>query len=147
MQCAVFVQENIALNSVWFKASVSLMTFVLLIGGVEGIARLHYGNSITANIFTYDSEKIYQLKKNFKGEFSGKTWITNWVGYRDIEHPLTPSPGTMRVVAVGDSITFGHGTTADESYPKALERLLNPEGEAAKVEVINTAVPGNSPFQ
>ena len=48
---------------------------------------------------------------------------------------------------VGDSVTFGHGVVAEDTYSKCLERRLNNEIKLYHFDVINTAVPGNSPFQ
>jgi lysophospholipase L1-like esterase len=56
-------------------------------------------------------------------------------GYRSPEFsPRAKKP--VRILAVGDSFTFGWGVEADEAYPQRLERLLAaPLG--ADVEVIN----------
>lgn len=56
-----------------------------------------------------------------------------------------PPPGTLRLVATGDSSTFGLGVNDDETWPAQLQRILGGllEG-AARVEVVNGAVPGYS---
>jgi len=71
------------------------------------------------------------------------TVATSRQGLRDREFSIDPRPGIVRVVAVGDSFTFGWGVEADQSWPKVLERLLNQRN----VEVLNFGVPGTSPMQ
>lgn len=51
---------------------------------------------------------------------------------------------TFRIAAVGDSFTFGPGLQADDTYPKHLERLLNLQVGAPRVEVFNLGIPGYS---
>ncbi|HEX2223519.1 MAG TPA: GDSL-type esterase/lipase family protein [Thermoanaerobaculia bacterium] len=58
-------------------------------------------------------------------------------GFRsDREYAFQPPPGVRRIVAVGDSFTFGHGVKVDESFPAVLERGL------PGTEVVNLAVSG-----
>lgn len=71
------------------------------------------------------------------GEFSVPVDI-NARGYREREFPTEPAPGTCRVLAMGDSFTFGHGVRADEAYVKVLERALNATGgDGTRYETIN----------
>ncbi len=53
-------------------------------------------------------------------------------------HPASPSAkeGALNILCLGDSFTFGLGTTAENSYPKQLERLLQ-EKNLSRVQVIN----------
>ncbi len=48
----------------------------------------------------------------------------------------------IKIVAVGDSLTAGHGLDESESYPALLERKLNSDG--FNVEVINGGVSGET---
>jgi lysophospholipase L1-like esterase len=63
-------------------------------------------------------------------------------GYRD--RPFGPKT-KPRVVALGDSSTFGWDVQGHEAWPKALERLLAQSGRS--VEVLNLGVPGYSSHQ
>jgi len=71
--------------------------------------------------------------------------IANAAGLRGRE--LTPPrEGVLRVLALGDSCTFGFAATEDEAWPARLEVLLR-AGLGRDVEVFNAGVPGYSSFQ
>ena len=65
-------------------------------------------------------------------------------GLRDRTHREHAAADTLRVVCLGDSVTYGYGVAAEESYPRLLEEELN---KNAKVEVFNVALPGWSTRQ
>jgi lysophospholipase L1-like esterase len=48
-----------------------------------------------------------------------------------------PLPGVARILALGDSMTFGLGVDADRTYPAQLERILQEEDPDHPHEVIN----------
>ena len=54
--------------------------------------------------------------------------------------PGPKRPGTLRVMCLGGSTTFGHGVKRGEAWPGVLEELLRASG--VDVEVINAGVPG-----
>lgn len=65
----------------------------------------------------------------------------NRLGYRG-EMVAIPKPaGVFRVVALGGSTTYGTGTSAEESYPAHLQRILRSEYGYSNVEVVNAGVP------
>jgi|GEM_PF-4594108 len=68
---------------------------------------------------------------------------TNAYGFRDDPVAVPKPPGTTRVLAVGDSATWGLNLPARaDSYPDQLERLLG-----ARFDVVNAGVVGYSSFQ
>jgi len=112
-------------------------------------------------IFRYEElPKIYKLDKDFgpilipgsqaiyrKPCFSMNIKI-NSHGLRDREFPLYKEKDTYRILALGDSFTFGTGVDNQETYPKYLEGLLNSSSlNKNKYEVINAAVFGWGPYQ
>jgi len=50
----------------------------------------------------------------------------NNLGFRDVEIKNKDTDHEYRIIAVGDSFTFGHGIAETYgTYPKRLEQLLN----------------------
>ena len=68
-------------------------------------------------------------------------------GYRTERFEKRPPPGRRRVVALGDSSTFGWGVADDETYAAQLEATLDGDAKADTWEVLNLGVPGYSTFQ
>jgi lysophospholipase L1-like esterase len=59
----------------------------------------------------------------------------NALGLRGPEIERTPPPGRTRILALGDSMTFGYYLEEDETWPARLEALLRARGR--DVEVVN----------
>jgi len=76
-------------------------------------------------------------------------WIfhTNSVGFNSREATHTKPPGTLRIVTLGDSSTFGWGVDTEETYPYQLERLLRERHPDRRIEVVNLGVCGYSSLQ
>ncbi|HJQ82795.1 MAG TPA: GDSL-type esterase/lipase family protein [Candidatus Binatia bacterium] len=139
-------RPGIALAKNLLLAVGSLVLFLVV---TEGLARLRYTPARIRyeGVFEYDRDKVYALKRNVTGTFAGRTVMTNSLGQRDREIPVAKPGNGFRVLAVGDSVTFGHGVAVDDTWPERLERRLAARFPERRVEVVNTAVPGNSPFQ
>jgi lysophospholipase L1-like esterase len=60
------------------------------------------------------------------------------------ERTHAPSADEFRILAVGESTTFGLGVAHDKAYPEQLERRLNQHSAYKKFVVINTGVPGQT---
>jgi hypothetical protein len=77
-----------------------------------------------------------------------KDWVKKFVkynrdGFRDREYTIAKPRGKFRILAVGDSQTFGHGIEMlEDTFPKRLEKLLNQGMERQKFEVLSFARPG-----
>ncbi len=71
---------------------------------------------------------------------------TNSLGLRDLEFDVQKAPNEYRVLALGDSMTYGMGVRLDLSWPQVLEARLREE-LARPVEVINAgfATAGSDP--
>jgi lysophospholipase L1-like esterase len=70
----------------------------------------------------------------------------NALGLRAPEMRPEPDAGTVRVLALGDSQTFGNGLALEETWPKQLERALTATG-GLRWEVVNAGVPGSDTWQ
>jgi lysophospholipase L1-like esterase len=75
------------------------------------------------------------------GRHTGVQVSFNGFGFRDAERSPQPAPGTVRVLALGDSVTFGMGVPQDLTYPRQTEALLS-RARGAPVEVLNMGMPG-----
>lgn len=73
------------------------------------------------------------------GEFQSVATISAQ-GLRNEFISMPKSLDTFRILALGDSFTFGWGVDLNESWPKLVEKNLRALGK--KVEIINAGVPG-----
>ena len=82
----------------------------------------------------------YELLPNAESVHSTAEFSTpiriNSLGYRGGEFDPCKRE-QFRILVVGDSFTFGHGCTAEETYASVLERVLAGERSGREVEVIN----------
>lgn len=90
--------------------------------------------------------RLYQLVPNYSatlpgGTFGQMTFRTNADGLR--ERPLSVvRQSKVRILAIGDSFTFGTGIDGGETWPARLERTLRQRLPAdSSVAVINAGVP------
>ena len=102
----------------------------------ESIHEYVYGinNGLRANVSQRWSDKDYNVLVS-----------TNSKRLRGEEYPYEKGEGGLRILALGDSFTFGFGVNIHDSYTKVLETLLNADkgvGENRKYEVINAGAPG-----
>jgi GDSL-like Lipase/Acylhydrolase family len=98
--------------------------------------------------FLSDPVRGQRLAPNYDGWFAGVPAHTNSLGFRDTrEYSLQKSPGTFRILVLGDSVTFGHGATDETSYPYLLEQRLREWRPGVKWEVWNLGIPGYNTAQ
>jgi len=88
--------------------------------------------------YPYYSHQMYDF------EYTGSFPIEmNKQGHRGSTVPLVKPQGELRILALGDSVTWGAGVRAEDTWPAQLkEKLHNQLGKP--VSVINAAVPGAS---
>lgn len=74
---------------------------------------------------------------------------TNEHGFRGKQFLRAKAQGVFRIICIGASTTFGHGSSSDETtFPAILEAKLNRTGMAnKKFEVINAGIPGYNALQ
>lgn len=66
---------------------------------------------------------------------------TNALGLRDDRPLASKKPGTFRVLALGDSMTYGMGVEREAAFPALLESQLAKRLAPREVEVVNAGVP------
>jgi len=83
----------------------------------------------------------YRIQPGQDFRFLGRPSVYNDLGLRSGPVAPLPSPGTLRVLCIGDSITNGGVVTAqDDTYPYQLAKLL--AGQVGEVEVLNISAGG-----
>ncbi len=87
--------------------------------------------------YQYDTEIGHWLEFNQQAYTHDKLVRTNSAGIRDSEYATVSTPGVYRILALGDSQTFGIGLELADTWPKQLEANLNQAGKGKTVEVIN----------
>jgi lysophospholipase L1-like esterase len=93
-------------------------------------------------IFEPDPQLFWRLVPgfNFPGaEIEG----VNSSGFRGKEFSVPKNIGSIRIVCLGCSVTFGEKT----SYPQLLQEILDSSVSGRKFEIINAGIPGYSSFQ
>jgi lysophospholipase L1-like esterase len=115
------------------KLSLSVLTGVVMLVVAECVARNAEPGPFTLyDRSPYDEhEELHHVhKKNFRGAWDGSYYQTNSRGWRGPEFAPTFAPSELRVVALGDSCTFGKAVEDSETWPRQLESMLR-EGVGA----------------
>ncbi len=116
------------------------------------IAAVEQGHGVAfESVFASDPELFWRLASGVTlpedaRPFSGL--VSNADGLRE-DHPipLAKPPGEVRILFLGDSVTFGYLVRSDQCFVELVERELAERFPAARVECINAGVPGYSLFQ
>ena len=86
----------------------------------------------------------YSLRPFYVSEnWGGAPVRLNSSGFRDAERSPAKPPGSCRIIALGDSFTFGSGVALEDSYVKVLER----KSSFDRVEILNFGIPGYNTLQ
>ncbi len=94
------------------------------------------------------SEMEWSGRPHGQGLQAGVSVSFNRFGLRDRERSMEPSRETVRILALGDSVTFGQGVAEEEAYPRMTETLLNSHTDGRPpVEVLNFGIPGYNTVQ
>jgi lysophospholipase L1-like esterase len=153
------------------KLLFSMISLLLFCAVAEGVARLVFpppdvsrhleheqiiqtlGLPSLNDTMIADPALFWKLKPDLKGRrITGRirenpigfTVSTNHDGLRSPEIP--PAKRGLRILALGDSTTFGLGVEDDQTWPAILQQRLRAELPGG-VEVINAGVPGYTAYQ
>lgn len=124
--------QNLALMVGAFLFCCLLLEIALRIAG--------YGN---LEIYAADPILYWKLKPNQDcyTKIDHKPVHVNSRGTRGPEFQVPKPPGTLRILSLGDSKTFGWGLTEAETYSGLVEKMLQQYiGPGKRVEVINAGV-------
>src|SRR5262245_44616915 len=85
-----------------------------------------------------------EFKPLCAGTLADTVFHTNSLGLRGDE---VPDDGTTRILAIGDSCTWGWGVAESDAYPTMLQRMLDYHSGGRRYTVINAGVPGFTSYQ
>jgi len=129
----------------FFNMTLSVVAAVIPCLAAELILRLLSPPANTPELFTKISSEIEWSGRAYaRGLYSGVPVAFNHLGLRDRERSMEPIPGTIRILALGDSVTFGAGVAEEDAFPRMTEALLNASRTDGRtsVEVLNFGIPG-----
>ena len=115
-------------------------TFFVCLVLFEILLRLcGYGN---LEIYQPDPALFWRLKpnQNCYTKIDHKPVHINSLGTRGLEFQPNNPAGTLRILSLGDSRTFGWGLTEGETYSGRLEAMLCEQTGRKNIEVINAGV-------
>src|SRR6185436_4496340 len=96
--------------------------------------------TVSRGLYQPDPPRRYLIAPGFRGRITNQAEFdteveTNREGLRGPE--VGPKPaGGLRILAIGDSFTFGVGARQEETWPARLERRMR------NVQVLNAGAPG-----
>jgi lysophospholipase L1-like esterase len=95
-----------------------------------------------------DSELLWVLQPGQRSltHFGHKPVLVNSHGLRGEEFSPRKPHGKIRIIAFGDSYTYGYGVGQDDTYPAQLGRMLQRDFPD-RYEVLNAGVNGYSTYQ
>ena len=96
--------------------------------------------------YEFDQEMGFVLRPSQVAYTHDRPVSINTLGLRDGEISAEIPPGTVRVIALGDSQTFGNGLDLSDTWPKQLEHMLHGRGRY-RWEVVNAGLPGTDTWQ
>lgn len=88
-----------------------------------------------------DPRLPYVMRPGVDVDVRGFRVRVNALGLRGPDVSPAPAPGVHRILALGDSTTFGEGLPVEQAFPARLEEALNRRG-GGQWEVVNAGVEG-----
>jgi lysophospholipase L1-like esterase len=95
--------------------------------------------------YVSDPVLVFRLPPHTQKTYQGVMISTNALGFRDREIERKQD-GELRILLLGDSITFGYGVSDEETYGRKLESMLTSE-LGRKVRTVNAGMGGFNTVQ
>jgi predicted small integral membrane protein len=122
---------------------------LVLLAGLELWTRARWNPRMgRPGFFLSDAMRGQRLAAGYVGWFAGVPVQINSLELRDSrEYQLAKRPNTFRILVLGDSVTFGHGSLSEHTYPYLTEQALKAWRPDIDWQVWNAAVPGYNTSQ
>ena len=126
-----------------------VMAMLVVAVGVEGWVRIRWNpKNGQPGLFLSDAVRGQRLAPNYDGWFAGIPVHINNLGFRDPrDYSIAKQSNTFRILFLGDSVTFGHGSVYEHTYPYLVEQKLKAWRPDVDWQVWNLAVPGYNTSQ
>ncbi len=132
------------------KLALAAASIVLTVAAAETITRV-WGTALpvflipsTTNCLRRSALLGMEFKPECSGTMDGAPFRTNALGLRG---PEVADDDRVRILAAGDSCTFGWAVAEAEAYPARLEHVLDTRAGGRRYQVINAGVPGYTSYQ
>lgn len=129
-------------TSVVANVALLVATIVITVAALEGMARLIFPAPLPWKYpqlrYRPDPTLVFAWEPNQRGFSADKEIVINERGLRGPVVPYERTPGTKRILFLGDSITFGYGVRDEEVVSERVRALLGAAG--VPTETINTAI-------
>ena len=139
--------RKVIFSSLVFVFFIFITELILGLGGFDSYVQNRFFVVNRAldypEVFLKDKELFWKLKPDqtvTSKFFQGHTYRINSDGRRDKE--ISKKKIKPRIIALGNSCTFGWGIDSDLIYTRRLEQILD-----ERYQIINAGVPGYSSFQ
>lgn len=137
--------KNLAVNLTLAAVSAVALVAALELGArVAGVGAGFFLLPSPSNCLRRDPLLSMSFRPSCRGELAGTPIRTNALGLRG---PELRADGAVRILAAGDSCTWGWQVEEAASYPNVLERMLGDIAVQNAYQVINAGVPGYTSFQ
>lgn len=123
-----------------------MLTFVVLETVLQVAARLQNSGDSSAFLRTLAMPPEWEKRPaQVEGDEHAYYWhnilhVHNRDRMRRVGEFPPKLPGTLRIIALGDSLTYGYGIAEEDTYARVLERELR---KTFRVEVLNLGVSGS----
>ncbi len=125
------------------------LAVVVVVGAIELWVRAAWDpRKGEPGFFLSDATRGLRLAAGYDGWFAGVPVHINSLELRDPrEYELAKRLNTFRILVLGDSVTFGHGSVYEHTYPYMTEQRLKAWRPDVDWQVWNAAVPGYNTSQ
>lgn len=126
-----------------------ILAMGLVASGLEAWVRVRWDEKRgTPGLFVSDPVRGEKLAADYTGWFAGVPGRLNRLGFRDTrEYALVKTPATFRILVLGDSVTFGHGSVYGHTWPYLFEQRLKAWRPDVEWQIWNLGVPGYNTSQ